>query len=78
MSIDYTNWSSIYTEILRLVLNGTLQEPFRAADIRAVSNILKSNGFLAKHAVGNPGGLNPYFIRVEEGLYRCLRPPLVR
>lgn len=77
MSQDYTNWSAIYTEILRLVLNGTLQEPFRAADVRAASNILKSAGFLAKHAIGNPGGHNAYFERVEEGLYRVLRPPLV-
>jgi hypothetical protein len=67
--------SRIYNTIVKLVNNRRLREPFRVADVQAVSSILdRSPSFLSKHAVDNPQGYTEYFRRVNNtpGLYRLV------
>jgi hypothetical protein len=55
-----------------------LPKIFNAADVRRCCpgwGELTYDRFLAKHAVGNPGGHTELFVRVARGLYR-LHPGL--
>jgi len=60
--------------IREAVRNGTLLQPFRAADVNRAIKIHYAGVFLPKHRVGNPG-INgkpntEHFVQVERGLYR--------
>lgn len=56
---------------------GDLSEPFAASDFEAAcpgSGAGTYVAFLAKQAVGNPGGETELFERVDRGVYRLVRP----
>ncbi len=60
--------------IREAVKNGTLAEPFRAADVKRALKIDYAGVFLPKHRVGNPGikgkKNTEHFVLIERGLYR--------
>jgi hypothetical protein len=60
--------------IREAVKNGTLTEPFRAADVNRELKIRYAGVFLPKHRVGNPGMKGKknteHFVLIERGLYR--------
>ena len=58
--------------IREAVAEGTLTEPFSAADIKRLLSISYANGFLSDHRVGNPKGVTELFIQVSH------RPALFR
>jgi hypothetical protein len=57
----------LINQIIELVKNGTITEPFSTKNFKFLKN---SPAFLSKHAVGNPGHYNEYFIRVMRGRYK--------
>lgn len=63
--------SFMFSMILKVIDNGCLKEPFSVGDVnRCCTTLMHSPSFLSKHAVDNPGGYTPYFIRVEPGKYK--------
>ena len=64
---------SFITSIREAVAAGRLNQPFRAADVKAAcpgwANSTYST-FLSKHCQGNPGGNTVHFVWVARGLYR--------
>jgi hypothetical protein len=66
------------TQISAAVKSGKLKEPFDAAMVKFACPGWAErtyHTFLSKHAVGNPDGNTPLFVRVGRGLYR-LNPGL--
>lgn len=66
-----------YGAIVQAVHRSDLSEPFTASDFEAACPGLGAGtyvAFLAKHAVGNPGGETELFERVDRGVYRLVRP----
>lgn len=57
---------NLVERITELVKSGKVPEEFKSSDFEFLS---KSQGFIAKHAVGN-GKYNEYFIRIERGKYK--------
>lgn len=67
----------VYGAIVAAVRAGTLVEPFSTDDFRTACPELGAgtyNAFLAKHALGNPGGASELFERTAPGRFTCLRP----
>jgi hypothetical protein len=56
--------------IREAIRNGSLKEPFRAADVNRALRIKYAGVFLPKHRVGNPGKNTEHFVLLERGLYR--------
>jgi hypothetical protein len=56
--------------IREAIRNGSLKEPFRAADVNRALRIKYAGVFLPKHRVGNPGNNTEHFVQLERGLYR--------
>jgi hypothetical protein len=56
--------------IREAVNDGSLRQPFRAADVNRALGIDYAGVFLPKHRVGNPGKNTEHFVLIERGLYR--------
>ena len=67
----------VYRSIVKAVNSGSLKEPFKAADVKAVCPGFADgtySTFLSKHRRGNPRGKWELFERVAIGRFRLLKP----
>ena len=68
--------------IREAIRDGSLTEPFRAADVNRALGISYAGVFLPKHRVGNPGMKGKKnterFVLLKRGLYRVKEIPETR